>query len=370
MLTWAWRSVVAERGALLASAAGIGLALLLAIVVEGIFAGEADQIVAYPQRAGADVWVMQEGVANMHMASSFVNVARAADVERVEGVASVDDVLYVNGFLETAAGEEWFVYIVGVRTGSARGGPWDLAEGEARPGPGEAVLPAVIARRSGLALGATVSVADVELRTVGLSRGTYSMANPVVFVHRDDLAGILSAGGSTSYLLVEAEAGQDPDALAARIDAEVSGVDAMTRADFVASDRAMAMHMGADVIALMSGVGTTVAALLVAFAVYAATLRRRRELAVAMALGSSRRGVLEAVLLQSVLITAVGYGFAVALALGLRPALAALLPEVTVLFVPATLLQLGLLAGGVAVVAAAVPGWRVAGTDPAEAFRA
>ncbi len=369
MLNWALRSLFAERGALVASSAAVGLALLLAVLVEGVFAGEAEQIVAYAEQAGADVWVMQDGVANMHMASSFVHVDRIDEVRAVEGVSRVDDILYVNGFL--GAGEdEWFVYLVGLRPDALLGRPWAMAAGRSTPDLGEAVVPDVIARKSGLTLGSSVRVADRTLRVVGLSRGTYSMANPVVFTHRDDLAAVLDAPRSTSYLLVEARPGHSARDLAAAIADRIEGVSAMTRADFVESDRAMAMHMGADVIALMSGVGTTVAALLVAFTVYVGVLRRRRELAVALALGAVPHRLLAAVFAQSLIVTGFGWAAAVALALLLRPALSWALPEVTVLFALPTLLKLGGLAFSVALLAAWIPVRRVVGIDPADAFRA
>jgi putative ABC transport system permease protein len=367
VLSWALRSLFADRGGLIASAAGVGLALLLAIVVEGVFAGEAEQIVAYPNLAGADVFAMQEGVANMHMATSFVHEARIADVEALPGVAAVGDILYVNGFLD-AAGSEWFAYLVGLRDGASFGGPWAMAEGSGVPKPGDVVLPDVIAHKSGVGVGDEVSVAERPLTVIGLSAGTYSMANPVVFLHRDDLAALLDAPLSTSYLLVQLEAGAEASDVVASIAGSELGLSAMTRAAFVESDRAMAMHMGADVIALMSGVGTAVAALLVAFTVYAGVIRRRRELAVASALGAGPSAVLGAVLLQSVVVAALGYVGAVLLALALRPLLKATLPEVTVLFTAQSLLELGLLSVGVAIVAAWLPARRVATLDPAEAF--
>lgn len=366
MLSWALRSLLAERGALIASAAGVGLALLLAIVVEGIFAGEAEQIVAYPRLAGADVWAMQDGVENMHMATSFVHERRIAEVEAIEGVAAVEDVLYVNGFLD--AGQEWFVYLVGLRDDARFGGPWEIVAGTGRPGPGDVVVPDVIARKSGVGVGDTVTVAETTLRIVGLSAGTYSMANPVVFGHRSDLAEILDAPRSTSYLLVRIEEGAAPEEVAGEIEAAGLELSAMTRDAFVESDRAMAMHMGADVIALMSAVGTTVATLLVAFTVYAGVIRRRRELAVASALGAQPGAILGAVVAQSLVVAALGYVGAVGFALALRPLLRWTLPEVTVLFSARSLLELGALALLVAIVSAWVPGRRVADLDPAEAF--
>ena len=364
MWRWVLASVLTKRGSVFASAAGVSLALLLAIVVEGVFVGEAAQIVRYLEEADPDVWVAQKGVSNMHMATSFLTDAHAEEVAQIDGVAGVDTILYLNGFLE-AGDDSWFAYFVG---GGA--GAWDVEDGSGVPGPGEVVVPDVIARRSEITVGSVTELAGRPLTVVGISRGTYSMANPVVFVHRDDVAALLDVVGIVSYLLVEAEPGVASQVLIQRIEDGVEGVNAMSGAEFIASDRAMAMHMGADLIALMSGVGSVVAALLIAFTVYADTLRRRRELAVVLAMGATVGQIILGVLLFALIVTGLGSLGAVGLALSLGPILRALLPEVTVLF-PALLLgRMVLLAGAVAFCAALPAAWGVAHTDPAEAFAA
>lgn len=364
MWRWVLASVLTERTSVLASAAGVSLALLLAIVVEGVFAGEAAQIVRYLEEARADVWVAQKGVSNMHMATSFLTDAHVDEIAEVDGVARADSILYVNAFLE--AGEDaWFAYFVGGGEGA-----WDVAAGWGVPGRGEVVVPDVIARRSEIELGDTVQLAGRPLEVVGLSEGTYSMANPVVFVHRDDVTALLDAVGVVSYVLVQTDPSLKPEAVARRIEDAVEGVHAMGREEFIANDRAMAMHMGADVIALMSAVGSIVAALLLAFTVYADTLRRRRQLAVTLAMGATVGQVLFGVLFFALIVTGLGCVGATVLALGLGPVLRSLLPEVTLLFAPSLLGRMVLLSVGVAVVSALPVAWRVAHTDPAEAFAA
>lgn len=73
MWRWTLKSLTAEPVALLVSIAAAGSAFLLVLFFEAVYAGEAEQIVAYVSHADADVWVMQRGVSNMHMATSYVS---------------------------------------------------------------------------------------------------------------------------------------------------------------------------------------------------------------------------------------------------------------------------------------------------------
>ena len=197
-MRWTVKNLVQEPGSLLASIGGIGLSLLLVILVEGMFAGESERIVAYLQKAGADVWVMQAGVSNMHMATSLVRADLERAVEAVPGVVSATPILYVNAFVE-AGGRSWFSYVVGLRSGEERGGPWAMVRGHDRPLQGEAIIPDVVARKSGTDIGDIVAVLGRRLTVVGISAGTYSMANSITFVSYADLAELLSAPTAASY---------------------------------------------------------------------------------------------------------------------------------------------------------------------------
>jgi hypothetical protein len=96
MWRWTFKSLVASPLTLAMSIAAAACAMLLAILFEAIYAGEAKQVVAYLENADADVWVMQGGVSNMHMATSYLSDWKAHEVRDVDGVASVESILYLN----------------------------------------------------------------------------------------------------------------------------------------------------------------------------------------------------------------------------------------------------------------------------------
>ena len=170
---------------------------------------------------------------------------------------------------------------------------------------------------AGVPIGGRVTVTGKAFEVVGLSEGTFSMGNSVVFMAKSDLADLMSAHGTVSYILVDALAGEDPAALAERIERKVDKVSALPRERFIRNDYQLAMQMGVEIIAFMTLIGSALAAVIVAFTAYAQVSRRRRELAIAKALGVRNREIYAAVTAQTVLVTALGLAAALAAVWGL-----------------------------------------------------
>jgi len=368
MLRWIIKTLWSQKTSLFSSAGGVALAFTLVITLDAVFVGESNQIVAYIRHSNPDVWVMQRGVGNMHMASTYVWDWKAKRVADLPGVKKATPILYLNSVIK-AGDRNWFAFIVGLPPNTTRGGPWAMVSGEAIPGPGEIVLPNVISKLTGIGLGDEASIADKTFKIVGLSEGTFSMANSVAFVTFPDLEDVISASGTISYILVDAEPGQDPYKLAALIEDEVDKVSALPQAPFIKNDFDMAMMMGVEIIFFMTIIGSGLATMIIAFTAYSQVSRRRRELAISKALGVHNSSIYAATILQTLIITGLGYVIALVLALGLFPVLSALVPQITLFVTNEALFRLGLIALAVALVAALVPAYMVARVDPMTAFK-
>src|SRR5215470_13731720 len=101
MVRLAVRNVFQGKIRLLMSTGGLALALLLVLTLDAIFTGADSQVSAYIDHAGADVWVSQAGVRNMHMSSSTIPASLVERVRAVPGVASVTPILYLTGGVNT-----------------------------------------------------------------------------------------------------------------------------------------------------------------------------------------------------------------------------------------------------------------------------
>ena len=70
----AFRNLFQNKIRLVISIGGVALALLLILSLDAIFTGVERQITAYINHSGADIFVSQSNVRNMHMAASSLPV--------------------------------------------------------------------------------------------------------------------------------------------------------------------------------------------------------------------------------------------------------------------------------------------------------
>jgi len=367
MFSWSLKTLFYEPVRLIVSALAVALSFLLVVFFSAVFRGESEQMIAYLEEMDADVWVMQKGVSNMHMASSMIWDWKADKITNVEGVKEVSAILYLNGPIKIA-GKDWFSYIMGVSPGNERAGPWAMAKGKRIPGPGEAVIPEVISQITGLKIDDEITLIDRPLRVVGFSKETFSMASSVAFVSYEDLGDLVEGRGQYSYIMVYAEEGVAAETLAERIMVEVDKVNALTGEDFINSDWQLAVQMGAEIIRMMTIIGTLLATLIVAFTSYSLIARKKRELALARALGFSKAAIYMAALSQSIVITLLGLFLALLFSYTLLSWLPAVLPQINLSVTFSQFVSLVVLALPVAIVASLGVARTVVKVDPMTVF--
>lgn len=362
------RNLGRHRVRLLASVGGVGLALSLTLALDAIYAGVANQLTTYIDRAGADVWVAQNGVRNLHMVASWLPDSATADVRAVDGVADATPILYSTDTI-TAGDERAVAYVIGLPTGATVGGPWDIAEGSGAIGRGEIVVDRTFAAKAGVTIGDSVGVLGGQARIVGLSSGTASLVNSVAFISFDDFRAMRGNAPVVSFVLARVAPGSSAAAVATEIERVVPGVTAQTRSAFSGEERRLVMDMSADVISIMSIVGFVVALAVVALTVYVATLARRREYGVLKALGARNRVLYRVVLTQAALSVALGFALALAFTWLVGFVIERTDLNLELAITAASLAKVGLFGAIIAGLAAVLPIRQVSGLDPAVVFR-
>jgi putative ABC transport system permease protein len=359
------RFLFAERRRAALTVLGVAAALLLVLVLRGIFAGAIDQVTYYIRTSAAEVFVSQAGVKTMHMSASALPPDAAAQIRSVAGVAWVSPIGFASGSVAGPQGRQ-LSYLIGYDTGTGRGGPGKLVSGRA-PRAGEAVVDEQAAESLGVALGVTVTVLGARLRVVGLSSGGSSITNTTVFVSQPEFAKI----GRTlpSYLLVRTDPSADASTLADRIRHAVPGVTVQTREEFAASEARIVTDMSADLLRLMSTIGLLIALAVIALGLMTATLNRVREYAVLKALGATTTRLAGSVTVQVLWTVALASLLATALAQLLSWTLPMVAPAVSISITSAALLETTLRALSVGVLAALWPLRRIVTLDAATAFR-
>lgn len=367
MRNWVWKTLMHERLSALASAGGVALAMLLVLYLDAVFRGEADQVVAFIEHTPGEIWIVQSGIENLHMTRSRIADQTIADVQWAADAAGAQvlPVVYRDA-LVGPEGAQRLAYVVGVSP-EAPVTAWDLAAGTAIPRPGQVVVPAALAAQLGLGLADSIRVGPREFEISGLSRGTFSMANPVLFIHQADARDILDVDDGANLLILRG--GSDTEQLAQAIRNASDDVEVLTRDELIASDRRIALEMGGELIYLMGLIGLAVSALVVSFSSYAFVALRQRELAIMRATGATTAGLIGAVLIMSLGLALTG----IVLAGVMIPVSSALLvrfvPEVAVHFSALEFFRLALAIVFVAVLASMIPALRVARVDPSLVFQ-
>ena len=239
---------------LLVSVGGVALALVLILSLDAILAGSERQMTAYIDYSGADLFISQRGVRNMHMASSSLPRGLVDSVQEIEGVERVLPILYLTNVIDVGD-QQFLAYIIGVETQAEFGNAWELTEGRGNPGTREIIIDQTVARKSGLTLGNTVNVLGMSFEIVGLAKGTTSIINSVAFININDFYQQRGTDQVISYLLAQVDQDQKSEVVAARIEREIDEVTALPREIFSEEEGSIIQDMGADVITIMNLVG-------------------------------------------------------------------------------------------------------------------
>lgn len=368
MIRLAFRNLYQNKIRLVISVGGVALALLLILSLDAIFTGVEQRITVYINNSGADIFVSQSEVRNMHMASSSLPDSVRRKVKAVPGVASVTPILYQSNYV-VMGDERNLAYIIGLPEKAEFGGPWEVSSGRRLPGKGEAIIDRNVAEKSGVTLGDEVEILGEEFEIVGLSEETSSLINSLAFISTKDFEELRGSYETFSFLLVKVSQGESPTAVVASIEGRVRDVTVQTREAFESQERKVVKDMSTDVITIMNLIGFLIGLAVMALTVYTTTLARRAEYGVLKALGARNGHLYRAVLAQALLSVTVGF----AIGLGITLILSAIVPRLGLSMVlevsGASLIKVGSLSLLIAGVAAVLPIRQIAGLDPAMVFR-
>jgi len=368
MIRLAFRNLFQNKIRLVISVGGVGLALLLILSLDAIFTGVEQRITIYINHSGADVFVAQSDVRNMHMASSSLPTSVRRKVKTMPGVASVTPILYLSNMI-VVGDERNLAYIIGLPENAEFGGPWNVSSGRSLPGKGEAIIDRTVAEKSGVRLGDEVEILGEDFEVVGLSEETSSLVNSVAFISMNDFAEFRGNYDTFSFLLVKVKEGESPQAIASRIEARVRDVTAQTTENFASQERKVVKDMSTDVITIMNLIGFLIGLAVMALTVYTATLARRSEYGVLKALGARNGHLYLAVLAQAMISVTIGFAVGLAITLLLSDIVPRLGLSMVLRVSTTSLLKVGGLSLVIAGISAILPIRQISGLDPAIVFR-
>ncbi|HEX6595707.1 MAG TPA: ABC transporter permease, partial [Acidimicrobiales bacterium] len=161
------RNLLADGRRLGASVVGVGLAVMLILLLDGMWTGLREQAVAYSERVGADLYVLQPGVRDLTAGASTLPPATVETVQADPGVDWAAPVRTSYVILDLH-GRKVAAHLVGSVPGE-RGGAWSVTSGREPVADDEITVGTVLARRHGIRVGDRLDVLGRSLRVVGLS---------------------------------------------------------------------------------------------------------------------------------------------------------------------------------------------------------
>ena len=355
------RNLLADRHRLVASVLGVGLAVMLILLLEGMWVGVQQQAKAYTNRSGADLYLLQPGVRDLTPGVGTVSLDTLETVRRDPDVAWAAPVRTAFVILQLH-GRKVAVAMVGSVPGQ-RGGAWSITSGRAPSADDEVVVGSVLARRHDIHVGDRLDVMGHSVRIVGRANTAGFMFSYVFTTHAalDRLAG---TSGLTNVILIGTNR---PAAVTERL--RSAGYNVLDRATVEGNEVKFWTGIFGSPIRLMVAIGFAGGTLIMALTAYTAVIERRREYGIVKAMGATRRRLVRWALTQTFVFAVLGLIAGVGLFTIGRAIIAATSPQFTIALTATSLRQATIAAAGMAVLAAVVPARRLAKLEPAVAYR-
>ena len=364
-----WRQLLSEPAKLLATLGVVGVACALVLLLLGLRQGIAKQVSVYvDHQTSTPLLVARSGTQNFLLGrTSVLPIAVADAIGSVPGVARVVPVANEYAMLDLH-GRKVLTLLIGYDPARG-GGPWSVAAGRAPRRLGELALDRVLADEHGLRIGSPLALRGTTFRIVGLTGGTSAWMTPLAFATLDAVNALDRAPRTATAFLVAPRRGANLAALSRRIERSVPGIAAHPTTTVARNDQRLWMGVFDGPLLLMVAIGAAVALLSIGLAVYTSTVDRAREYAALAAIGLSLWGLLRIVFVQATLLALGGVAGGVMLALAGGELIPRLAPKYLVVVDARSALLLTLASLAMALLAAVFPVRFLSRLDPAVALR-
>lgn len=365
MVSVARKNLFHERGRLIISIAGVGFAIVLILILAGLYDGFQNAARIYVEESGADLFVTQEGTTDMFHSFSILPLNLTASLQGMAGVAEVNPLIsrQVEIHLENSHAK---AAVIGYGN---LGGPWQIVRGSGRVGPGEMIVDKALAAKDGLDVGSTVRVGAKDFRIVGISGGTNFFILQYAFIRFDDASGLVLPAGTTTFFLVRLLPNASAADVAERIRAERPDVLVYTNAAFSESNAKLVTESFGPILSVLYAVGGFVGITVIGLTIYTATIEKSKEYGVLKAVGATNRGLFRILLSQALFLSLfgllMGFGMTALLVMVLDVAV----PSLNFYFAATAFILVSAAALGMGAAASAVPMRRLVRIDPAAIFR-
>lgn len=354
------RNMLADPRRLAAGAVTVGLAIMLILLLDGLWTGINRSVTAYEDHIGADLYVAQPGTRNFFGAVSQIPISTVDAIRKQPGV---DWASPVRTFLAVISVHDQKVptSVIGWEPGQ-RGGPWEIAKGRAPTTDREIAIGRVMAERHGLRVGESLEVMGRTFRIVGTTSDTFMLS--FVFMTHAATDAILDSPATTSFVIVGTANPQH-----VRAELAVDGLAVLDRNELAVQDLAVMTRAYQVPMGVMRGVAFAIGIVVIALCVYTSIMDRRREYGIIKAMGANRRHLMSLALHQTLIVAVAGLLAGSVLFIAGRAIITSVRPQFSVVLTAGVAARAIGAAVLMALVASVLPVRRLARIEPATAYR-
>lgn len=364
----ALRTLLFDRGKLLAGLVGVIFSVVLVNIQGGLFFGLIHKASLLVDRSNADIWVGHRGMHNVdfphHIPERWIHRVRS-----IPGVEQAEPMRIYFSEMSLPDGNFEGVMVVGLKEGSDLGRAYEIVEG-----PEDALSYAdgvVIDQCDDKKLfhpeiGETREVGGHRVKVAGKCYGVLSfLVTPYVFTTYDRAAEIFGGDPSlASYFLVRVKPGVDREAVCAEIRRRLGDVTAVPSEDYAATS--VNFWMTRTGIGLSFGAATALGLLvglvMVGQTLYAMVLDRISEFATLKAMGSTEQEIVMLLGAQSTLVAVIGIAIGLVVTFVIKSLVST--PRATIDIPLYLYFVSALLVLSICLIASALPYLRVRRVDP------
>lgn len=348
------------------SVAGVAFAVLLVLVVTGLYRGWGASSEFFHDLPG-DLWIAQEGTSDPLRSSSYLPAGAEAELQEVPGVLAA---IPVQSRLVTvmSGGTESSAHVMSFEVPAAL----PMAAGDRErfvPDPGSVVIDRLLADAGHLDVGDDFEVLGGSLTVARIVPG----GNPLftlVFANATDADRLLGLDGYVAFYVLALDPGADPAEVAIAAAPVVPRSEIRTSDQYAATMAATVDEGFLPVVGALVGIGFAIGGAVVALTTYTATIEKARDFAVMKALGASAWFVYRVVIRQSAVIGMTGGVLGLLGAMFVAGFVRRIVPEFLTEIVWTDAVVVLAVTVLVSLAAAYVPVRRIERIDPAMVFRA
>jgi putative ABC transport system permease protein len=367
MVPVARRNLLAEKGRLAISIAGVGFAVLLTLLVLSLYRGWSGTGKLITRLPG-DLWITQAGTSSPFNSSSYLPADAGDTLARVPGVQIAMPV-YARQMSYEQNGKSMRVYFMALDAPAGTPLPQEVRD-RFFPATGTVNIDTVFAGKAGVGVGDKLTVGSNGLTVARITSGGSAALTQFAFLNAADARDIFAVTGVVNFYLLTVKPGSDVSAVGAAAAQVLPKTEAQTSEAFAGEIAAVVEEGFLPVVGVLVGLGAVVGGAVIGLTTYTATIEKSRDFGVLKALGASGMYLYRIVITQSLIVGVLGSVLGLGASVLAANVIERQIPEfmTDLRWTDAGAVFLGALV--MAVLASWVPVRRINSIDPAMVFRA